>query len=276
LVAACGKLTTRWIGPASSRDGYRVVAESPGLFIAVGADVWHWTAGSEKVPTGPCSDFSKPAGKGTGTRAVAERLGSEERVTIVTPAKGGREINEIEHHALPIASLGPYLFLRESTAVDACRAHGTTEVSLIVWDLASRGYGDLLTPDEKSELDSTARLEAQRRLPPFDDGKPLRPQDVLYRGSLPRFGPRGELGVEHAFSTYTCYACPDFVWGSYSVSVNVPAQRVPERARAYERPPAVVAAWLASHPEVKLAGWSELSAAAARTLAPAMKAAPTP
>jgi hypothetical protein len=42
---------------------------------------------------------------------------------------------------------------------------------------------------------------------------------------------------------------------------------VPERFAGFAKAPAVVGAWLAAHPGVTLAGWSDVSADAARVLA---------
>jgi hypothetical protein len=261
--------TTQWIAPAATAPGYRVVAESPGVLVAAGANVWRWTARTEKVATGPCTTFTIPPGDGSGTRAAVERLGAHERLTLATPPRGGAAVNVVLHEAQPIASLGPYLFVRETTYLFACGGVAVRAAGVTVWDLASRRRSDLLTRAERGALDGTSRLEAQAVLPPFQD--PLKPEDVIYRGSLPHFDERGALRIDHAFTTFACYACSDVVWGSYTVSTEIPARSVPERARPYAATPPVVAAWAAAHPGITIRGWSSVSALAARTLAGAMK-----
>ncbi len=147
-----------------------------------------------------------------------------------------------------------------------CGAHGSSVASLTTWDLTSHRKVDLLEPAERAAMDSGERVEAQQQLPAFAD--PLKPEDVDYKGTLPRYGARGWLHFDHAFTTFACYACGDGAWGSYSVALNVPARHLPARAGAHKQAPPVVAAWLGAHPDTTISGWSEVSPQAAPLLAP--------
>jgi hypothetical protein len=260
-----GTPTTRWLAPAAASGGYREIGAAPELLIAAGPDVWRWSTKTEHVATVGCDGLGTAPGDGSVTVGFVERLGSAERFDVVTPAAADG-MNEINQSALPAGSVGPYLFVRERMYAYGCGAHGSSMASLTTWDLESRSKVDLLAPAERAAMDRGERVEAQRQLPPF--AEPLKPEDVDYKGTLPRYGARGWLHFEHAFTTFACYTCGDGAWGSYSVALNVPARHLPERASAHKHAPPVVAAWLGAHPGTTISGWSEVSPPAAPLLAP--------
>jgi hypothetical protein len=255
-----GKVSTRWL--AASAPGYQQVAEAPELLIAAGAGVWRWSARTETLHTVSCAEFNgAPAGEGTGMRVAMERIGAPGRTEIVTPASE-TGANESVQTAAPVGSIGPYLFVRESSYQYSCGAHGFTGVTVSAWDVSRAEKVEILDADELAG----ARLAAKRLLFPPTEEHAEGEEDAAYAATLPHYGARGWLGVEHAFTAFACYACSEGGWSSYTRAVNVPARELPARLRPYARPPEVVTAYLGAHPEVKIAGWSELSREAAGAL----------
>jgi hypothetical protein len=250
----------RTIRLAASPEGYRQVAEAPALLVSDGSAVWRWTETAETLATEGCEYLSTPPGEGAGVRIEAARLGSDERVTVVSPPTD-RGMNEINHSAIPLASVGPYLFVREFTYLYGCGAHGMSGTSLVVWDLAARKPAEILRPEEQSAVETTERAEAQQ-LFAGDGEEPPAAEDVSFIAALPRYSGAGWLRVDHAFRTWACYACGDNAWGSYSRAVNVPARRLPERLRPYVRAPGVVSAFLRDNPDTAIQGWSVVPDAA--------------
>jgi hypothetical protein len=169
-----------------------------------------------------------------------------------------------------VGSIGPYLFVREHTYAYACGAHGSTGVTQTVWDLSRRAQADILDPDEHGAADTIGRASAQRLLTPEEGEEQVALENITYVASIPRYLAHGWLSVEHAYTTFACYACGDGEWSSYTRSVHVPAPHLPARAREFVRPPAAVTAYLDEHPEEKISGWSPVSKEAAAVLGGAM------
>ena len=268
MVDAKGAPTTRWI--AASPAGAREVGSKPALLVAVGADVWRWSARAVEVPTVACEGYRPDltTHRRDGLRGTMERLGSAERVEIIEPWQPEGAADVAQSVDLE-GSAGPYVFVREHDYAYTCDALGAHHGSLVVWDLAQRRAVDVLDRGELEALDTAERAEAVDKLLPFDH--PLQLEDVTYRATLPRHDARGALLAEHEVSTFACTACSDGQWGSNTRWVAIPARHLPARLAPYERPAAVVTSWLAAHPRTGLAGWSPVSPEAARVLAEVMK-----
>jgi hypothetical protein len=251
-----GAPTTRWL-TADGDAGYRELGTAPAILIASGADLWRWGTKTEAVQTVGCDHLGNQPGEGAALRAFVERVGSGERVEVVAPsdARGDvTDVNELQQSASPVGSVGSYLFVKEAVYAYSCGAHGSTGVSLTTWDLEARTRGELLEPAERAAIDGNEAATARTQLPPFDAA--LTPEDVAYQGPLVGYGAHGWLHVDHAFTTFACYACSDGEWSSYSTSVRIPAVRLPARARPFQHALPVVEAWLAAHPTKLLRGWS--------------------
>jgi hypothetical protein len=251
-----GKGKPRTFLLAPSPKGYQKVAEAPKLLVSDGSAVWRWDQTRQTLKTEPCDDHEVAMGVQQGGRSVmrvdAAKLGSAERVTLVRPPEAGG-FRGFDHRAIPVASVGPYLFVRQSTFHWSCVGHGAEEVSFLVWDLAARKAADVLGPAERAEVETADRAEA-RRLFSAPGDEPPAADDVTFVASLPRYSGAGLLQVDHSFSAY--------MWGTYTREVSVPAHPIPERLRAYSRAPGVVSAFLRDHPDAAILGWSEVPAAA--------------
>jgi hypothetical protein len=260
--------STRWLAPTAG--GYRRVAETSGLLIASGPDVWRWSAREEPYKTEACDGLPTvvPPGKGSLTRVFLERVGGSERVEIVSP-KEERVVNDIKHSATPVGSIGPYLFVRERTDWFAC-AHSLVDVGQSVWDVSQRARVDLLSPEERKVVDTTDHAAAVRLFKRQEGTYLSSVQDPDYVASVPRYQAHGWLSIEHVFTHPSSRAANDRVWSSFTRSVHVPASQIPAKAQPFVKPPPAVSAYLADHPEAKISGWSTVSKDAAAVLAGAL------
>lgn len=262
--------TTRWIAPTAG--GYRRVAETPGLLVAAGPDVWRWSAREEPVKTEACEgSIAKPAGKGSVTRVSLDKLGGSDHVEIVSP-KVDRAANAIEHTATPVGSVGPYLFVRQRTTLFPCAAHRSYDVDQAVWDVSKRARVDFLGPEERKVADTTDRAAAQRLFSAEGDKENVPLEDISYAASVPRYLDRGALGIENLFIRSVSHAGSDGVWSSGTKSILVPASQIPTKAKPYAQPPPAVVAYVADHPDEKISGWSTVSKEAAAVLGGALGA----
>lgn len=235
-------------------------ARLEGVHIATKRGQWTWVTKTLDVETEPC-DLSlgnrHPAQGGTVTRASVVGSGDREQV-IVDPETGCDSEhcpNEVRHEARPIASLGPYLFVEQSTYAYACGAHGFTTASFVIWDLDKGRSVDLVAqlPNRNALLADAARLLAEDSAdhPVFGDGKAEITQ------VLPTLDPTsGKVGFQAQLTVPTCYACSDGLWSSYTRSVRVKAP-APTDLASFGEVPSQVSVFLSRHPGLTLGGWSE-------------------
>jgi hypothetical protein len=235
-----------------------------GIHIATKRGQWTWVTKTLDVETEPC-DLSlgsrHPAQGGTMTRASALGSGDREQV-IVDPETGcGGEHcpNEVRHDARPVASLGSYLFVEQSTYAYACGAHGFTNASFVIWDLDQARAVDLVgqVPNRHSLLADAARLFAEDAAdrPVFGEGK------AEITELLPVVDPSSRsVGFQAQLTVPTCYACGDGLWSSYTRSVRVKTSAPPALA-SFSELPLQVSVFLSRHPGLALGGWSEGRAA---------------
>jgi hypothetical protein len=247
-------------------DGVRVVARG---------GIWDWRESPEAVATTACPSYDEngneqpataPSQPGTGVRVTLEREGNADKSVLITPAsqEGAQELQqdvELE------GSVGPYLFIRESTYVYACGAHGNVGVSFRVHDV-EHGTDVWSSGDAGPFLDGRAtareRTRAQADLVADEDvamfvtdGK----LDVDLTAVLPSFDADAVLAVDLQFTAFTCYACSDGVWSSYTKSTTRPLDAIPVSLRPWATPPAGVAAFLRAYPLLTVRGWSRLPGA---------------
>lgn len=235
-------------------------ARLEGIHIATQRGQWTWVTKTLDVETEPC-DLSlgsrHPAQGGTVTHASV--VGSDDREEVIVDPETGCDTehcpNELRHEARPVASLGPYLFVEQSTYAYACGAHGFTDASFVIWDLDKGRAVDLVAqlPNRDALVADAARLfsEDAADRPVFGDGK------AEITEVLPVVDPASrKVGFQAQLTVPTCYACGDGMWSSYTRSVRVKAPPPTALASFSELPPQV-AVFLARHPGSTLGGWSE-------------------
>lgn len=258
LVWARDKQGLAWtyqVQPDGKADG-----RLEGIHIATTRGRWSWVTKTLDVETEPC-DLSlgsrHPAQGGTVTRASVVGSGDREQL-IVDPETGcGGEHcpNEVRHEARPVASLGPYLFVEQSTYAYACGAHGFTHASFVVWDLDKARKVDLVgqVPNREALFAEAARQmidDATDRLGIFGDGK----ADITE--ILPVVEGSSKVAFQAQLTVPTCYACGDGLWSSYTRSVRVKAP-APAPLASFTELPTQVSIFLAHHTGLSLGGWSE-------------------
>jgi hypothetical protein len=238
-------------------DDGTIVSRTNGIHIWASGTEWSSEVGVEPVFTQACEGGpQRPAQEGRGIRVrLVPSDASRPALEIVAPAAGD-DTNEVQQSARLLASVGPYVFVEESTYTYTCGAHGNTGVSFAVWNLDDGRSVDLLSdlPDREHLLASGKNaIDAQPDAVDFS-----RPEDPpALTELLPRIGPHGRLEASALVTVASCYACTDGGWSSYTVSTQVPAP-LPWRLRGLGAPPRAVALFADAHPAVTVGGYSSL------------------
>jgi hypothetical protein len=251
--------TTRTLGDAPVTyflsDAGEVTTQVPGIYIAAAGTEWTWQETSETVATVACDEgLEQPAAESRASRVllVASDAAHDPMAIVVPP--DGDDANEIQHSARLLASVGPYLFVEESTYAYTCGAHGQTGVSFAVWNIDDRSTVDLL-----AELPHRDRLMAagKRAIDADADetgfGNDADPPALTEL--VPRIGPRGHLEATALVTVPSCYACTRGGWSSYTSSTPVAAE-LPARLRDLGPVPQAVAVFAEGHRELSIGGYS--------------------
>jgi hypothetical protein len=231
--------------PLSRKDGIRIWASGT---------EWTCAVSEVPVPTRDCEEgAARPAQEGRGVRVrLIPADHSRQALEIVAPPP--EQANELQQSARLLASVGPYVFVEESTFTYTCGAHGNTGVSFAVWSLDDGRAVDLLSelPDRKHLLASGKR--AIDALPDaVDFSRPEDPPAVTEL--LPRVGAHGRLEASALVTVASCYACTGGGWSSYTVSTQVPVT-LPWRLRGVGPPPRAVGLFADAHPGLTVGGYS--------------------
>jgi len=241
----------------------REVQRLDGIFIATTQGSWRWGEQVRSVTTYRCERYDDEgamvqaidAQPGAATRAalVLEKTSTEQ--VIVEPPADGDGAYDFQQSVELVGSVGRYLFVRRSTYVDACGAHGITSMWSMIWD-AARG-SEVVLPDDMPFV-AGARADALRALTQDEDGFPASEGTMALSEIVPRFDTDGALRPVLQFTAPTCYACTRGGGGSYTKSAFLPASALPELLAPYERAPHAVRTFLAAHRGIELGGWSAL------------------
>ena len=235
-------------------DDGTVVSQAPGIRIWAAGTEWTNEVSVESVPTTPCTGPDLAAQEGRAVRVrLVPRDASRAPIEVVTPAKED-QANEVQQSARLLASLGPYVFVEESTYAYTCGAHGNTGVAFSAWNIEDGHQVDLLSelPDREALL-AAGKRAIDARADAVDFSRPDDPPTLTEL--LPRIGPRGHLEAGVLVTVASCYACTEGGWSSYTVSTEVPTQ-LPWRLRALGQPPASVGIFSDAHPGLTIGGYS--------------------
>jgi hypothetical protein len=255
-----------------------VAARYDDVRFVAGGKVWAWHEAPEEVETTPCENDDEsgseasaavppPAGNGMratlarveATRAEVAGLPSDEDVVEVVAAAGGDGAQELQQHVELVATVGPYLFVRESTYAYTCGAHGNVAFAFTVWDAERHtnvgvALADGAVAAEERALASKA-LAADDDVSAFAENGEL---EVELTEIVPTYGQEAQLALAMQFTAPTCYACSDGAWSSYSKSTKRALPMIPDALRAWTVAPDGVRAFARAHPELTVGGWSEL------------------
>jgi hypothetical protein len=175
---------------------------------------------------------------------------------VIVEREDGSGVAELDQSVTVLGSVGPYVFVHESTQSYSCGAHGGTGMRFVVWDLlkhAPAKWEESFAPG--AEVEAVAR-EALARDPEaimlWNDAEA--PEIELTRVT-PRWTLDG-LALDAQFTTFACYACSDGAWSSYSRSTQVPLRGLPAALGPWADVPSAIAKLAAAHADVTMRGWS--------------------
>jgi hypothetical protein len=240
----------------------RTVETLDGIVIATSAGTWQWRVEDRSVPTVPCEYADDeghvfagaPATPGAATRASLSHLASGAEQIVVDPGVDLMGNADVKHDVGVIASIGPYLFVEESTYAYSCGAHGNTGVSSMIWNAATGMT--VAMPTDLGSLEAPRGAAVEGLTDEDDDVFAPTEEDLELTEILPRFARDGSLEVGLQFTAPTCYACTRGGWGSYTKSTVVDAVATPALLTPFASPPPAVRAFLRTHPDFELKGWS--------------------
>jgi len=243
----------------------REVETHDGIFLATGAGAWQWREETREVATMPCERYdeeggllpSEPTNPGEATRATLVHVASGAEQVVVEPETAAEGAADVQQGVELVASVGPYLFVRESTYAYTCGAHGNTGVSVKLWDAVSGT--SIALPDDIGPLQGPLDKAIEALSDEDDDLFPANESTVTMTELVPTFAHEGALELGVQFTAPTCYACTRGGWGSYTKSTIVPARAMPSLLVPFARPPEAVRAFVAAHPDLQLGGWSPAS-----------------
>jgi hypothetical protein len=163
---------------------------------------------------------------------------------------------EAVRHTVTLAgSIGPYLFIEESTYAFTCGAHGSTSVSARIWNVASDSIEPM--PTDYGAI-GRAMAKAAQELNEEDDPFPATDENLELTALVPHYGQRASLRLGLQLTAPTCYACTRGGYGSYTKSTVVDSATLPKVFARYAAAPGPVRAWVAAHPDEHLGGFSGL------------------
>jgi len=236
------------------------VSSEPGIGIAIDGKKWSYRTEPVDLPTTRCPDLGDPEGDdemgerpaaepGKGMRATLVRDGEPDRIVIEPPLhQEGAE--EIDHGVELVASVGPYLFLRESVYAYACGAHGNVSVVPTTWD-ALRGEAAVVPAHliDGPLAAAIAELNA-------DDDTFLATEETTALGEVvPGYDARGDLVVGLRFAAPTCYACSYGDFGSYVKATVVDVPAIPAVLAPFATAPHAIGVFAAAHPDLAIGGY---------------------
>lgn len=245
----------------AAEGSLHVLGEYDGIRMATKHGELTWQALEKEVPLAGCEHYDgSPAVPTTGsitTVSMVNVTGDVVQKVIASNPEEGSQIDELEHHVSLLGSVGPYLFIHESSYRYACGAHGNQMSSATIWD-AELGMpievdSELPGRDKLAEV-AKNKLDEDEGTDPSRDEESAKPEP---RQFLPVYGEHGVFRLDAQFARFACYTCSDGQWGSYTRSAVVPTDWVPERMRAWVTPPVAVREFLSAHREWRLGGWSK-------------------
>jgi hypothetical protein len=236
-------------------DDGAVVSHRGGIHIWASGTEWAFDVSVEPIATQACEgDAEQPPQESRGVRVrLVPSVASRVPIEIVSPAASDQS-NQVDQSARVLASIGPYVFIEESTYSYTCGAHGNVGVSFAVWNVEDGRPIDLLSdlPDRQHLL-ALGRQAIDARPDIVDFSRPDDPPTVTEL--LPRLGPHGQLEASALVTVASCYACSDGGWSSYTVSTPVPAE-LPWRLRGMGPPPRAAVLFADAHPKLTIGGYS--------------------
>jgi hypothetical protein len=245
---------------AVDADG-TVLSKIDGIALMTSRGLTRLRESSTPVKSTPCEYDAEgnqlPAGK-----AVKRAPGHITNIALAAPTGGvetithamSAESTDYTRDAEVVASVGPYLFVREvGTSVICGMAHRYVNTNDFVYDVE----GDVVTRiDPSSEEVDKLRKSADYILahgPAAIDAPVYDSAEVT--ATKPGWK-NDRLALKYRMSSVTCDTCGDGEYSTYTRSVSLDAPSIPKELEAYATVPAGVKALLAAHPDAKLGGFT--------------------
>jgi hypothetical protein len=240
----------------------RALERLDGVVIATSTGSWQWQLEDRSVPTVPCEYYDEeghafagdPVEPGSATRASLRHLASGAQQIVVDPGVDLMGNADVKHDVGIIASIGPYIFVEESTYAYTCGAHGNTGVSTMIWNAAAGMT--VAMPTDVGSIEAPRGAAVEGLTQEDDDLFAPAEEDLELTELVPRFARDGSLELGLQFTAPTCYACTRGGWSSYTKSTVVDAVATPALFAPFASPPPAVRAFLRAHPDFELKGWS--------------------
>lgn len=247
-----GRAETVWL--TSTDRGVKVIDRAPGIALAAGERVWRLAretrqfagcdvlfGGEEvilKVAALPV-DAADLVEVGGGLRVPLGLFTepSDLDIPIGTELDFPEETatSEFDHSVLVTFSAGPFLFVRSTQyAYTFEAAHGSTGVGFDILDLRSGGACDLLSANERADLEqelsgiALAQLRSEHgdgAVSDFDIEPDVKPPTLTMYYA--HYDIEGKLQLSYQFTEETFYASSDNQWDDYTWSTRVTAPRLP-------------------------------------------------
>ena len=190
----------------------RVLRSEPGAMVAFKGHVGRIAFAPETVSTEPCAsletDDSEPEvipdpvePWGQATRAMLiDDTGA--RTTMVRVDDGAKGAAELEHAVEVVATVGPYVFLRETLYAYTCGAHGNTSVSQTIWDSVSKST--IPAPTDIGPVEGPLAEAIDILNDNGDQGFEATEESTSVSAVVPSYGDAGTLAIGLSFTSPTC------------------------------------------------------------------------
>lgn len=244
----------------AAEGSLQILGQQDGIVLATSQGELAWQAKEHEIDLSGCehADGSPPEGrKGSVMTAHLLNKGGQIAQKIVDlNLAAENDVDDLQHHVNLVGSIGPYLFIHETSYVYACGAHGNEMDAAMVWDSESGKPIDLwaqLPNKDKLAEEAKRKLDSAEDAEPAADEDSAKPEPAQF---IPVYGDRGALRLDAQFARWACYACGDHEWSSYTRSAVVSTNWMPEKMRNWVTPPVVVKEFLEAHQDWRLGGWT--------------------
>jgi hypothetical protein len=234
-----------------------VIDERPGIWIHTSKGELGLVLETKQIALSGCSIDETPPQRGQGTLTIVELRSPDGRAeqTLLGAGFDEFDVNDLEHGAEVLGTIGSVVFLNEHTYVYACGAHGNTTAGFFAWDAELGKAIDLFAAVPNQDVLSK-KANALINAESGDDASV--DDDVLPTivQLLPVYSARGALRLDAQWMRSACYACSDGLWSSYSRSAILETGFLHPRFASYAVPPVSIKVFLEAHPGFEMGGFS--------------------
>lgn len=270
-----GARSTLWV--RGSALGSEVVAVRPGLLIPAGDALFEWRETAVELPLCDCDRFDEAGREGpcpaTDEPATARRVALVDLVSgdeielLPVPAidpSVGPELVDYRGTAAPLATVGPYVFVRHGVETLTCgAAHNSWSGGFTIYDLDRRAPTELLDATDRERIAAAERDSAFQLFAGDTLAEAARPDDLELTVIEPAYVPGLGLTLTYQFTADASFADSDDNWGAYSRSVRVGARTLPTALVPFAPLPPALQNLVLTGDDVRVGGWAPVAGTAA-------------